>query len=161
MLPLRKLVAAFTSTMALTLALTRDCPAQADADVQILTARVERFFGNLASPIVLPANAFSDLLQEGPLSGKTEQLNGFVEEYGKLQGRYGKFLQARLVNVKRLDSDLVLLTYLYKCEQFPVVWRFAYYRPPLNGVEPPSWRVVRLSFDTELERLWELPDSSL
>lgn len=122
-----------------------------------LTQRVDRFFGFLKSPTVTVEDAFADLLDGGPLDGRTEQVNAFVESYKKLEASYGRFLVAKQVHVKRIGDDLIFLTFLYECEQFPVVWRFTFYRPPLDTLERPDWFVVRLSFDTKLEQLPTLP----
>ena len=122
-----------------------------------LTQRVATFFGHLKDPSVDAANAFADLLADGPLSDQPAKLEGFVDSYDKLQASYGGLLAAKPVNIKRLGEDLALLTYLYETERFPIVWRFAFYRPPLEPLESPDWFVVRLSFDTDLEHLANLP----
>lgn len=122
-----------------------------------LARRVERFFGNLKAPSVTAQDSFADLLAGGPLDGRTEQLNAFVENYKKLEASYGRFLVAKQVHVKRVGDDLIFLTFLYESEQFPIVWRFTFYRPPLETLERPDWFVVRLSFDTKLEQLTGLP----
>ena len=48
------------------------------------------------------------------------------------------------------------MRYLYKCENFPVVWHFTFYRTPGAGdarAKGAAWRVVAVRFDTELEQL--------
>ena len=120
--------------------------------IDSLTKRVEAFFGNLKLPTVNADNAFADLLAGGPLS-RVEQRTAFVDSYKKLETSYGRFLVAKQVHAKRVGEDLVFLTFLYESERFPLVWRFAFYRPPLETPERPDWFVVRLSFDTKLEQL--------
>ncbi len=124
--------------------------------ISSLTTRVEAFFGFLKSPNVNAEDAFADLLAGGPLS-RVEQRSAMVESYKKLEATYGRFLVAKQVHVKRVGEDLIFLTFLYESERFPVVWRFAFYRPPLDTLERPDWFVVRLSFDTKLEQLASLP----
>jgi hypothetical protein len=122
-----------------------------------ITQRVESFFGHLKNPSVNAANTFSDLLADGPLDDQPEQLKAFVDSYGKLEAPYGRFLDAKQVGVKRVGDDLTFLTYLYETERFPIVWRIAFYRPPIESLERPDWFVVHLSFDTKLEQLLSLP----
>ena len=56
-----------------------------------------------------------------------------------------------------IGNDLVLMKYLYKCETFPVVWYFTFYRTSPRGERTAdtgdSWRVIIVRFDTELELL--------
>ncbi|MCA9121885.1 MAG: hypothetical protein H6822_11590 [Planctomycetaceae bacterium] len=133
-------------------------PNESDAVVtNALTRRVEQFFGHLKTPSVSAEDAFSELLSGGPLDGRTEQLRAFVENYKKLEASYGRFLIAKPIRAERVGDDLTFLTFLYESEQFPIVWRFAFYRPPLETLERPDWFVVRLSFDTKLESLTSSP----
>src|SRR5690606_31536924 len=72
--------------------------------------------------------AFRDLVKGGPLAEKREQLSELAREAQKLHANYGAYRGLDRVAAKTVGRDLVLLEYLYKCEQFPVVWRFAFYR---------------------------------
>ena len=148
----------FTAFIAQTADIKAQTPGESDAAMtSALTQRVESFFGHLKDPNVDATNAFADLLADGPLDDQPEQLKAFVESYEKLEVPYGRFLSAKQVQVKRLGEDLTFLTYLYETERFPIVWRFAFYRPPLESLERPDWFVVRLSFDTKLEQLLSVP----
>ena len=130
---------------------------QDTAALDTLTRRVDAFFLNLKTPTISVESAFEVLLEDSPLAVDTDgQLAELLNEYGKLETRYGKFLEASQVQVKAVGSDVVFLTYLYKTEKLPVVWRFVFYRPPVGTVETRQWFVVRLSFDTKLEQLLHL-----
>ncbi|MDA1053814.1 MAG: hypothetical protein O3C40_25475 [Planctomycetota bacterium] len=122
-----------------------------------LTKRVDSFFEFLKAPSVNAEDAFADLLATGPFAGQAEQQKAFVDNYKKLAVSHGRFLVAKPVHFKRVGEDLAFLTFLYETERFPIVWRFAFYRPPLDSTERPDWFVVRLSFDTKLEQLSGLP----
>jgi hypothetical protein len=53
-----------------------------------------------------------------------------------------------------IGRDLVLLRYLYKGENFPVVWYFTFYRTTAAGeTGPGTWRTIAVRFDTDLELL--------
>jgi len=125
-------------------------------DSRRLAEKVEQFFESLASDNQ-PDAVFNDLLTGSQLaSERSEQLQKLLEEYGKLEVRYGKFLEASELDVRKVGDSLIFLTYLYKSERFPVVWRFVYYRPPSDQPEGPDWFVVRLSFDTRIDDLPQL-----
>ncbi len=129
-------------------------PSEAEAAATAaLSKRVEQFFGHLKAPTVDAEDAFSNLLTDSPLAARQEQLIAFVDAYKKLEASHGRFLVAKQVHVKRVGEDLTFLTFLYETERFPIVWRFAFYRPPLESLERPDWFVVRLSFDTKIEQL--------
>ncbi len=136
---------------------TNSASAQSSVDtdpiVVSLTRRVDLFFGNLKSTNVAAKDAFADLLADGPLADRSERLTAFVDAYDQLELQHGKFLAAKQVSARRIGEDLVFLTFLFKTERFPIVWRIAFYRPPIEAAERPDWFVVRLSFDTKIEQL--------
>ncbi|MBC8356148.1 MAG: hypothetical protein H8E66_29580 [Planctomycetes bacterium] len=132
-----------------------DSEATATSD---LVVRVQSFFNNLEDPSVNAEAAFNDLLNDSPLLVKRpEQLDTFVESYKMIEASYGRFLVAKQVHVKQVGDDLTFLTFLYETERFPIVWRIAFYRPPIEAAERVDWFVVRLSFDTKIEELSNLP----
>lgn len=71
--------------------------------------------------------------------------------------RYGEYRTFERIATKRVGSDLALLKSLYKCEHFPVVWYFTFYRTPqrIEGAagSAGAWRVVIVRFDADVERL--------
>lgn len=145
-----------TTIGALTIALAANSLAVGqEDDERRLAAKVKSFFENLANENSTPEAVFRDHLTNSPLAGpqSAAKLLALIDEYKKLEPRYGPFLEASELEVRRVGSSLVFLTYLYQSEQFPVVWRFVYYRPPSNEPEGPDWFVVRLSFDTKIEDL--------
>lgn len=124
-------------------------------DSRRLAEKVDQFFENLANPNSTATAVFNELLDGSLLASpqSSEKLLALLDEYKKLEPRYGAFLEAKEVDVRRVGNSLIFLTYLYKAEQFPVVWRFVYYRPPSDEPDGPDWFVVRLSFDTKIEDL--------
>ena len=99
--------------------------------------------------------AFAAMLEGSRLADQEKPLAALIGRTKELETKYGKYLASEQIAAKRIGKDLVLLKYLYKCEHFPVVWYFAYYRTA-NETLPDSapWRVITVRFDTELERLW-------
>ena len=99
-------------------------------------------------------SAYDELLLGSHLAKQDKALKKLVEQTQELQSKYGEYRAFEQIAARRIGNDLVLLKYLYKCEHFPVVWYFTFYRTP--GETPPensNWRVVIVRFDTELELL--------
>ena len=103
-----------------------------------------------------PRRAFKQLLSGSQLQTQTEAVEQMVSRAEEIERLYGKFQEAERVSRKQVGKDLVLLRYLYKCKNFPVVWYFTYYREPssrsqMSDVNP--WIVISVKFDTQLEAL--------
>jgi hypothetical protein len=125
-----------------------------DPVVDALHARVSQFLQAVA--LNTSQAAYQELLAGSPLLKQNEALATLVEQTGKIKERCGEYRALERIETKRLGNDVVLLTYLYKCESFPVVWRFIFYRTPPRGgttVENSPWPVIGVRFDTDLEHL--------
>jgi hypothetical protein len=101
--------------------------------------------------------AFEDFLIRGPLWKKAADREALIKKTGELTERFGEYREFERISAKRIGKDLVLMKYLYKCETFPVVWYFTFYRTPPRGERSADtgapWRVIVIRFDTELELL--------
>lgn len=124
-----------------------------DTEQEKLDARVNRFLDGVSAEDAQAA--YEDLLAGSQLL-RQKALTGLVEKTTELK-KYGKCHEFEQIGVKPVGKDLVLMKYLYKCEDFPVIWYFSFYRTPSgttatadNGV----WRIVSVRFDTRLELLW-------
>lgn len=131
-------------------------PAQEPSDpvVDALNARVQSFLEGI-SPGATQA-AYQELLAGSPLLKRTEAVEALVKKTDELGARYGACRGFEPIAAQRVGSDLVLLKHLYKCEDFPVVFYFAFYRTPRgDGATETNnnWRVIIVRFDTELELL--------
>ena len=127
---------------------------KSDPVITQLDDKVQSFFNGVAAGAT--KDAFDTLLEGSKLAEQAEAVAGLVEKTEKIGEMYGRFRVVEQLAPKRLGSDVVLLRHLYKCEHFPVVWYFAYYRPPLeDALDERTWRIVTVRFDTDLERLAE------
>ena len=101
--------------------------------------------------------AYDELLRGSPLlSKKSDEVKTLVERTNQLQTRFGRYRSFERIDARAVGKDLAVMTYLYKCEDYPVAWHFTFYRPPARneaGAEESAWRVIIVRFDTELERL--------
>ena len=120
--------------------------------VMQLEARVSGFFDNLRDKQIGPDKAFAELLAGGPLE-KSDKVKMLIERSNKLEELYGTFVKAERIAAKEVGKDLVLLTYLHKAKNYPVVWYFTYYRPPSIVGDEQEWMVIAVRFDTRLDRL--------
>jgi hypothetical protein len=141
----------------------RAAPAQepADPDLEMLQQRVDNFLEAISVGGRSQA-AFQELLTGSPLLKRTEEISALIAKTDQLRERYGPYRGFEAIAARRVGKDLVFLRYLYKCENFPVVFYFTFYRTPRG--EPTaetgnSWRVIIVRFDTELELLVWSPDS--
>lgn len=131
-------------------------PAQETSDpvINALDARVSQFLEGVS--LGTTQKAYQELLTGSQLLKQAEGVAALVEKTSQLKDNYGEYRAFERIAVKAVGSDLVLLRYLYKCENFPVVWYFTFYRtPPRSNLpaENNNWRVITVRFDTRLELL--------
>ncbi len=125
-----------------------------DPLIDPLDARVSRFLEGISAGMT--QTAYQELLSGSPLLKQTEALEDLVQKTDQLKDRYGPYREFEQIGARPVGKDLVLLKYLYKCEDFPVVFYFTFYRTPGRGELPAQnddWRVIIVRFDTELELL--------
>jgi hypothetical protein len=114
------------------------------------SARCETFLAGLRNNV---DDAYAALLKDGPLPRDKDRLSKVVADTKKLftmEAHYGKPRAENAVErvkAQRIGNDMVLLRYLYKFDQLPVVWYFAFYR---TGEK---WVAVSVRFDHEYELL--------
>jgi hypothetical protein len=119
-----------------------------------LDERIRQFMDTVAMGQV--QSAYDELLTGSQLLKQERALKELVRKTDAMRTKYGRYGGAEQITAKPIGRDLMLLRYLYKCRDFPVVWYFAFYRSPADN-EPLTaadhWRVVSVRFDTDLELL--------
>jgi len=129
-------------------------PPKPDPVLQALDVRISSFLEGVSQGQT--QNAYQDLLTGSQLAAQQEPLKELTEKTKQLQTKYGDYHGFEQIAAKRIGADLVLLRYLYKCRDFPVVWYFTFYRTPAAdeaAAENGDWRVIAVRFDTNLEIL--------
>jgi hypothetical protein len=119
-----------------------------------LNDKVMRFLEGIANGD--EANAFSELLVGSQLLEQDGAVRDLVDKSKDIVMRYGTHRESEQVSAKRIGKDLVLMKYLFKCERFPLVWYFAYYRDfSRSGATSGDdhWVVISVRFDTQVELL--------
>ncbi len=128
-----------------------------DAILTSLGDRVSLFFESVSSGQT--SEAFRELLAGSALVEQEDALKQLVEQTAQLATKHGRYRGAEQIGARRIGQDVVLLRYLGKYDQCPVIWSFVYYRPPApvgaTAAEPEPWRIVSVQFHTEWERLWD------
>ena len=130
-----------------------------DPVVAALTARVSQFLEGVS--LGTTQAAYQELLAGSILLQQAEAVEALVKKTEELDERYGQYREFELIDARRVGKDLVLLKHLYKCESFPVVFYFAFYRTPRSDIPAEknnNWRVIIVRFDTKLELLGLTPE---
>jgi len=134
----------------------RVAPGQEPPDpvVEALGARVGRFLEGVS--LGTTQAAYQELLAGSPLLKQTKAIEALVTKTDELKDRYGPYRAFERIAARHVGNDVVLMRYLYKCENFPVVFYFTFYRTPRADIpteKSDNWRVIIVRFDTELELL--------
>jgi hypothetical protein len=137
-----------------------------ETEIAMLEKRVADFFADLQASRDSKNSSkqtFRKVLlkEETPLASaqllsdqKKPALQSLVAKTDALQVKFGNYRGSDKISAKSIGKDLVLLKYLYKCERYPIVWHFTFYRtaPTAESTTGP-WIVIAVRFDTELELL--------
>ncbi len=131
----------------------QDMNQEKDAVLTLLDGRVSQFLDSVSAGQT--QTAFKELLADSQLAKQADAVKELVARTNDLEIKYGRCQGFEQVFAKRIGNDLVLMRYLYKCENLPVAWYFTFYRTPTPGAltKNGAWRVVALRFDTKLEAL--------
>ena len=122
-------------------------------DLKDVKGRVETFFQSLTTPTLGPERAFRELIGDGPLKDRTDDIAKLIEQSLTLEQRFGAYSGHEMASTKTVGGDLIFLRYLYKGERFPVVFYFTFYRAgPIGGVAR-DWSLIALRFDARVETL--------
>lgn len=123
------------------------------ADLETLRASIGNFFENLSDPNQGPRKALDELTKNTTLADNEKLITGLADNLKLIAANFGAYVAYEPVGVKAIGSDLIEFRYLYKCQNHPVVWRFVYYRPRPNAVDPTSvpWTLIGVRFDSNID----------
>ncbi len=128
-----------------------------DEIVTRLHSKVSVFFEDVAGGQLTEAEAYAKLLQDSPLSkpNRKKKIDAIVRRTKLLESRFGTYRGFERIAAKPVGKDVIVMKYLYKCQDFPVVWYFTFYRD--LGAEAAAdggrWFVVAIRFDADVELL--------
>ena len=130
------------------------------SELESLHASIKTFFENITDPSSGPKKGLETLMKNSPLNGndKDEMINALSEKITSIKDQFGPYVSFEPIGVKMVGRDLVILRYLYKCQNYPVVWYFIFYRPlSANGeTGNKTWFLIHFYYDSQLNLpLWE------
>ncbi|MDR2704496.1 MAG: hypothetical protein LBC02_01840 [Planctomycetaceae bacterium] len=115
-----------------------------------LDDKIRIFFDQLI--IGNTTNAFENLLLQSPFASSSAPAAEIRTKLDETKKHVGEFHAYELYQVKPVGKDIVLIRCILKCEFYPVIWTFTYYRKPsLQGSTGTSWQLIELRFDSNLD----------
>ena len=125
-----------------------------------LDNRISTFFkdlnsGNTSRP------AFEELFRDGSVNSRTpsEAIDTMSTKYAELKNSdIGILHNLEKIDSKWIGKDLIVMRYLFKHENAPVIWYFTFYRSPRSAgsagiTANQSWNAIMVRFDTSIEPL--------
>ena len=117
-----------------------------------IVTRSDTFFRALGDPATDPDRAFRDLLTNGPLENRAEEIKKLTDRYRKLQQQFGRFTEFERLGARAAGAGLIQIRCVHRPDKQPGVWWITYYRPPAAGaMELPEWFVVAVRFDSRAD----------
>jgi len=111
-----------------------------------LDSRIRLFFESLSRGNT--TSAFETSMRTSPLSSSINDAS-IAEMRSRVESmriQFGAILNWEKLDPKRIGDDVILLRYILKYEQYPVLWTFAYYRNPNTN----AWVLIGQNFDTDV-----------
>ncbi|MBR2694506.1 MAG: hypothetical protein IKE69_09880 [Thermoguttaceae bacterium] len=129
-------------------------------EIEPLAEMVQNFFEQISNPAEGTKSGLETLLKNSPFEGnaKDDMIKTLAEKIDGISPQFGGYVSFEPIGVKRIGRDLIVLRYLYKCQNYPLVWYFIFYRPTPseNETAGKNWRVIHLYYDSQLNiPLWE------
>lgn len=134
--------------------------AAAGSELEPLAESVQNFFEQISNPAEGTKSGLETLLKNSPFEGsaKDEMIKTLAEKIDGISQQFGSYVSFEPIGVKRIGRDLIVLRYLYKCQNYPLVWYFIFYRPTPseNETAVKNWQVIHLYYDSQLNiPIWE------
>jgi hypothetical protein len=100
-------------------------------------------------------SAIEELLRQSPLGSPSAspQQAELMKQIEEITKQFGSILNWEKIDSKRVGEDIVILHYVLKCEQYPLIWTFTFYRKPLSApsITQSPWTIIELHFNTDLD----------
>jgi hypothetical protein len=115
-----------------------------------LDDKIRSFFDYLISGNT--TTAFDNLLLQSPLGSSSAPAAEIRSKLDDTKKQVGEFHAYEFYQAKPVGKDIVLIRYILKCEYYPVVWTFTFYRKPsLQSSTGTPWQLVEMRFDSNLD----------
>ena len=124
-------------------------------DVETLRESIGNFFENMSDVNKGPNKAVEEFLKNSSLADNEKTRSRVAEGLKTINQNFGAYVAYEPIGVKTVGTDLLVFRYLYKCQDYPVVWYFTYYRPRAKSAEAtlgaPAWTLIGFRYDTNLD----------
>lgn len=124
-------------------------------DLAVLRESIGNFFENMSDPSKGANKAAEEFLKNTPLVENEKSVARFADDLKLINQNFGSYVSYEPIGVKTVGADLVVFRYLYKCQNYPVIWYFTYYRPRAKSADAsstsPTWTLIGFRFDTNLD----------
>ena len=124
-------------------------------DLETLRESIANFFEKMSDNSKGPGRAVDDFLKNSSLAETEKTRTKLAEDIRTINNTFGNYVSYEPIGVKMVGTDLVVFRYLYKCQNYPVVWYFTYYRPRAKSTDASaasaSWTLIGFRFDTNLD----------
>lgn len=96
-----------------------------------------------------PDEAYTVILANTKIKGREEEVKGLKKQTQDAISTYGPILGFEFVEQRRVGMSLLRITCLSWSENFPLRWRFSYYRPG------DKWRLLDIFVDDKIGELFD------
>jgi hypothetical protein len=107
---------------------------------QVVLDKIHMFFDNIIANKI--EKAFDELIGEGPLKKKTDEIQKLITETKRANTIYGAIKSYEPINSDIVSESFIRVRYLAYHTDFPMRWVFTFYKSPKLG-----WIVVNIRFD--------------
>lgn len=136
--------------------------ASVPTDLDGLHTTVKIFFETISDETAGPQKGLEELLKNSPITREDREktILALSNNIREITRRFGPCLSFESIGAKMIGRDLIVLRYLYKCRDYPVVWYFTFYRAGGDtDTESGSggvWTLIHFYYDSNLNiQNWE------
>jgi len=94
-------------------------------------------------------DAYDVILANTKIKGREEEVKGLKKQTRDAIGTYGPVMGYEIIEQKRVGMSMMQIVCLSWSENFPLRWRFTYYRPG------DKWRLIDIFVDDKVGELFD------
>jgi len=107
---------------------------------------VDRFFSGIARGEI--DSAYKELTKNSKLADKVDEIKALKEKTRQAAEMFGEIVGSELVEEENVGMHLTRMTYISFGKNYPLRWRFYFYRPD------ETWRLIDIRVDDSLLRMF-------
>ena len=124
-----------------------------NADVEALRESIGNFFENLSDSSKGARKAVDEFVKNSAMAENEKTRAKIADGLKTINANFGEYVSYEAIGVKTVGTDIIVFRYLYKCQDYPIVWYFTFYRPRSKSQDGPasSWNLIGFRYDTNLD----------